>query len=152
MKFKIIETGGRSIKSRVSYRDQTLLQHIAALLETVWYVQEEGGRGGDSRQFNVQYKLDCQMCPKDDRCTYIGKTLRNWYTISKEHIQKYKGRKTKTDHFITKHQGEWHGGVPADFRAKVTGKFADCLSRQVSECVSIRWSTVEILNSKSEWH
>ena len=60
MKFKIIETVGRSIKSRVSYRDQTLLQHIAALSETVWYVQEEGGRGGDVHILGKHYVIGTQ--------------------------------------------------------------------------------------------
>ena len=56
------------------------------------------------------------------------------------------------DSFIKKHQDEEHDGVPADFGAKVTGVFRDCLSRQVSEGISLRRSDVRVLNSKSEWH
>ena len=50
------------------------------------------------------------------------------------------------------HQVDRHEGAEADFTAKVTQSFRDCLSRQVSEGVYIRRSDKEVLNSKSEWH
>ena len=53
---------------------------------------------------------------------------------------------------MTKHQTEKHHGAEADFAAKVTSSFRDCLSRQVSEGVYIRRSEYEVLNSKAEWH
>ena len=56
------------------------------------------------------------------------------------------------DSFIKKHQEEEHAGLPAEFGAKVTGMFKDCLSRQISEGVSLRRSNERVLNSKSEWH
>ena len=43
-------------------------------------------------------------------------------------------------------------GQPADFDAKVTVTFRDCLSRQVSEGVHIRRCKTDTMNSKSEWH
>ena len=67
-------------------------------------------------------------------------------------MEKYRSRKGKEDSFIEKHQNEKHGGIPADFTAKVTASFQDCLSRQVSEGVHIRRSGPGVLNSKSEWH
>ena len=38
------------------------------------------------------------------------------------------------------------------FRAKVTARTRDCLTRRVREAVLIRRSQSPILNSKSEWH
>ena len=67
-------------------------------------------------------------------------------------MEKYQSRKRNSDSFIKKHQDEKHFGLPADFGAKVTGQFQDCLTRQVSEGVSIRRSSDRVLNSKSEWH
>ena len=101
---------------------------------------------------NVQYELECGQCPDDDRCTYIGESSRNLYTRAREHIEKYKSRKRNVDSFIKKHQDEKHNGDPADFKARATGMFRDCLSRQVSEGVHIRRSDGTVLNSKSEWH
>ena len=58
----------------------------------------------------------------------------------------------KQDSFLQKHQQEKHQGRPAVFTAKVTGKFQDCLSRQVAEGVEIRRCTAYLMNTKSEWH
>ena len=41
---------------------------------------------------------------------------------------------------MKKHQMDRHYGAEADFGAKVTGVFRDCLSRQVSEGVYIKRS------------
>ena len=51
-------------------------------------------------------------------------------------------------HQNTKHEG---GGEP-EFRAKVTARTRNCLTRHVREAVLIRRSQVPVLNSKSEWH
>ena len=90
------------------------------------------------------------MCPKEDPTVYIGETARNLYTRGKEHIKNYKSK--QKDSFIYKHQEDKHEGQPAEFDAKVTNQFRDCLSRQVSEAVEIRRSGPNVLNSKSEWH
>ena len=74
------------------------------------------------------------------------------YTRAKEHTGKYNSKTQCHDSFIKKHQDEKHNGQPADFKAKVTGVFRDCLSRQVSEGVYIRRCDKNILNGKSEWH
>ena len=91
----------------------------------------------------------CNLCPEDDPTQYIGESSRNLYTRLKEHQTKYKAGK---DSFMLEHQQEKHGGETADFSAKVTHTFRDCLTRQVSEAVHIRRSNTKVLNSKSEWH
>ena len=150
LRFKIIETGGNTVKSTVQRSNPTATPGCPA--GDCLACAGERGKGGNCRRSNVQYQLDCRMCPATDRCTYLGETSRNLYTRGREHVQKYKGRKTREEHFMTLHQVERHGGVPADFSAKVTGNFTDCLTRQVSEAVFIRRREVEVLNSKSEWH
>ena len=90
----------------------------------------------------------CKLCPKEDPTIYIGETARNLFTRTKEHISNYKYK--KEDSFILNHQVEKHASLPAEF--SVTDRFRDCLSRQVSEAVTIRRSGPNVLNSKSEWH
>ena len=96
--------------------------------------------------------MGCQLCDEEDRAIYIGETSRNLYTRSREHLQKYRSKKGGQDSFIKKHQDEKHNGREAEFNARVTGIFADSLSRQVSEGVNIRRGGQSVLNSKSEWH
>ena len=96
--------------------------------------------------------MECLLCQPGEGSVYIGETSRNLYTRGREHLDKYRSTKRNKDSFIKKHQDEKHYGCEAEFRAKVTGTFSDCLSRQVSEGVHIRRSDKNILNSKSEWH
>ena len=81
---------------------------------------------------------------------YIGESSRNIYTRVKEHQSSYRNRNGKS--FMKKHQEKHHQGLPGSYKAKVTGSFRDCLTRQVSEGVSIRRCDVEVMNGKSEWH
>jgi hypothetical protein len=67
-------------------------------------------------------------------------------------MEKYRSQKRNPESFIKKHQLEKHDDLPADFSAKVTGSFQDCLTRQISEGIQIRRSDKTVLNSKSEWH
>ena len=149
VKFKVIETGGLTIKSEVQRSNPTAT--AGCLDQDCLPCRIEPGMGGNCRRSGVQYQLRCRLCPEEDVC-YIGETSRNLYTRGKEHMEKYRSRQRRDDSFIQKHQIEKHGGVQADFAAKVTGSFRDCLSRQVSEGVHIRRSGPEVLNSKSEWH
>ena len=110
------------------------------------------GEGGMCLKSNVQYELECGLCHEDSKAVYVGETSRNLYTRSKEHVGKYRSRKGNQDSFMRKHQDEKHDGVEAYFKARVTGMFADSLSRQVSEGVNIRRGGQSVLNSKSEWH
>ena len=148
MKFKIVETGGRTVKSDVQKSNPTATPGCAD--SDCLPCKEGRGGGGQCRKTNIQYSMECRQCPESDPTTYIGETSRNLYTRAKEHIDKCEGR--KEDSFMWKHQEEKHNGVEADFKARVTHSFRDCLSRQVSEAVYIRRSEKQVLNSKSEWH
>ena len=80
----------------------------------------------------------------------VVQPYRNLYTRAKEHLDNY--RKERPKSFMRKHQNKKHGGLPGRYKARVTGSYADCLSRQVMEGVNIRRCQVEVLNGKSEWH
>jgi hypothetical protein len=150
LKFKIVEMGEGKIKNELQRPNPTgspgcsNVDCLACL--------ERWGQGGNCVKTNVQYELKWWLCPLDDECVYVGEYARNLYTKGKEHIEKYRSNKRNKDSFIKKHEDEKHDGRPADFTAKVTGIFRDCLSRQVSEGVYIRWCDKNILNGKSEWH
>ena len=81
---------------------------------------------------------------------YIGETSRNLYTRSKEHFMNYRSKLNSS--FILNHQNSNHEGEDPDFRAKVTARTRDCLTRQIREAVLVRRSQVPVLNGKSEWH
>ena len=144
LKFKVVETGGRTIKSIVQKPNPTATPGCA--YPDCMACSGERGRGGNCLKSNSQYELRCGTCPS----VYIGETSRNLYTRGKEHKNKYRNR--KQDSVILEHQTEKHEGGVANFHAKVVRSFRDCLTRQVSEGVSIRRCTDHVLNNKSEWH
>jgi hypothetical protein len=140
--FNIIETGGLSMR-KVLQRSNPL--------ETPGCLpcQDGRGQGGNCRGCGVNYELECQLCPEEEKRVYIGESSRNIYTRSKEHLARYTAG-TGTS-FILKHQVNAHQGEDVKFIAKVTASTRDCLTRQVKEAVLIRRSNREVLNSKTEW-
>ena len=148
VKFKIVETGGSSIKSQLQKPNPTASPGCE---EPDCLPCKNGrGTGGNCRQSNVEYEFECQLCPENSRGVYLGETSRNLYSRAKEHLSNYRTGGEKS--FIRKHQLKKHNGEEGVFKAKVTASYRDCLSRQVGEGVSIRRSKVEVLNGKSEWH
>ena len=143
--FKVIETGGNTNKSQVQVSNLT----GTAGCEAVDCLACMDGRGDGGRS-NINYVVECKLCPGGDRSMYIGESSMNLYTRAKEHEDRYRRGRPKS--FMKKHQIKKHNGLPGSYKAKVTDNFMDCLSRQVSEGVSIRRSQVEVLNSKTEWH
>ena len=150
LKFKITEKGGRMVKRVVQMSNPMATPGCPD--QACLACQMERGKGGSCRKGNIQYQLECRLCPDTDRTLYIGETSRNLYTRGKEHTAKFEGE--KEDSFMLKHQAEKHAGQHAVYDGKVTGVYRDCLSRQVSEGVMIRRSAgdINIMNSKSEWH
>ena len=150
LKFKIVETGGTMVKHLVQKGNPT---ETPGCGERACVVCKGGSvRGANCRKSNVQYQLECELCPSEDKSTYIGETSRNLYSRGLEHQAKYETG--NDDSFMRKHQTEKHAGQEAKFGGSVTGRFRDCLSRQVSEGVQIRrcMGSNNIMNSKSEWH
>ena len=124
----------------------------------LWYEQKgclacrggARGKGGNCRQSNVTYEIECGLCHETDKSIYVGETSRNLYTRGLEHLKKYESG--KIDSFLMKHQVEKHDGSAAVCTAKVTNKFKDCLSRQVAEGVEMRRCQANLMNTKTEWH
>ena len=148
LKFKILERGGKPVKRKVQNSNPTAKAGCQS--GDCLACKGERGQGGNCRKSNVQYEIKCNLCPDDAQSVYIGETARNLFTRSKEHVQNY-GRQYK-ESFMRNHQIESHYGAEADFGAKVTGVFRDCLTRQVSEGVWIKRTPHKVLNTKSEWH
>ena len=78
IKFKIVETGGITIKSRLQKSNPTATPGCSAL-DCVPCKNGRGG-GGNCRKTNVQYSMLCQLCPEGGETEYIGETSRNLYT------------------------------------------------------------------------
>ena len=149
LKFRIVETGGKMVKRVVQCSNPTATPGCS---DPACIACKSGrGEGGSCRKGNIQYQLECRLCPDTNKSLYIGETSRNLYSRGVEHQGKYEAG--KDDSFMCKHQAEKHAGQQPTFDGKVTGMFRDCLSRQVSEGVQIRRCAGEnIMNSKSEWH
>ena len=90
------------------------------------------------------------MGPDEAKSAYVGETSRILFARGMEHDRMFETQDKES--FMIKHQTEKHNGQPAEFEGRVTGSFTDCLSRQVSEGVTIRRCPYKVLNSKSEWH
>ena len=148
VKFKIVETGGLSMKSIMQISNP--LKNIGCDNQDCLPCKDGRGPGGDCEGGGVNYELECQLCPDDSKSVYIGESSRNLFTRSKEHLGKY--RQGINTSFIRKHQESDHMGQEPVYKAKVTARTRDCLSRQVREAVLIRRSDRTILNGKSEWH
>ena len=146
IKFKIVEMGGRTLKSELQRSNPTATPGCDE--EDCLGCGEEKGRGGQCHRSNVNYVIECQLCPENNKATYIGETARNLYTRGKEHLYAYS---TNKDSFIRKHMEESHNGIEAKMTAKVTHNNQDCLTRQVREGVLIRRHNSTLLNTKSEW-
>ena len=146
--FKIIETAGYSMK-RVLQTSNPLQSPGCS---SPGCLPCEGGRGeGDNCPgYGVNYQLECQLCPANAKSVYIGESSRNLYTRTQEHLSNY--RRGEPNSFMRRHQASTHQGEEPSYKAVVTAKTRDCLTRQVREAVLLRRSEVPVLNGKSEWH
>jgi hypothetical protein len=145
--FRIVETGGCSIKSKVQKSNPTA---TTGCTDVDCLPCETGsGDGGNCRSCGTNYQIECALCPAG-QSLYHGETSRNLYTRSKEHLERYKSK--NKDSFMLKHQENYHQGVQGSYSAKVTASGSDCLTRQVREAVLIRRCEVTVMNGKNEWH
>jgi hypothetical protein len=148
VRFKVIDTGGRSIKSIVQKSNPTATLGCEAA--DCLPCKNGRGDGGDCRRCGVNYSIECELCPDGQKAVYHGETARNIYTRGREHENNFKTKTTKS--FMLKHIKDKHPNAVASYSAKVTATAKDCLTRQVREAVHLRRSEVLTLNSKTEWH
>ena len=151
VKFKIMEVGGKTLKRTFQRSNPTATPGCTDPECTA--CKDERGKGGNCRKNNVNYEIECMLCPEDRRPVYIGETSRNLYTRAKEHIngERTEGSEKNESCFARKHMEQCHPGRTSKYRAKVTKTNKDSMSRQIREGVLIRRSRKEMLNSKSEW-
>ena len=152
IRFKIMEVGGRTIKRELQKSNPTATPGCTE--SDCIACNIERGKGGDCRKNNVNYEIECQLCPEGKRPVYIGETARNLYTRGKEHMNNSRNRETTRDDgasFMHRHMEDHHKGLQKKFTGKVTKANTDSFSRQVREGVYIRRCRKEMLNSKSEW-
>ena len=152
LKFKILEVGGRTLKSELQMSNPTATAGCGE--EDCIGCNIERGKGGKCRKNNVNYEIECKLCPEDKRPVYIGETSRNLYTRGREHVRSGNSRVDSGSGescFIKRHMEEHHEGMRGKFAGRVTHNNKDSLSRQVREGVLIRRSNRELMNTKSEW-
>ena len=139
--------GGRTLKSELQKSNPTATPGCEE--KDCLGCRAEKGKGGQCHRNNVNYQIECQLCPEDNRAVYIGETARNMYTRGTEHM--YMHQRQGDSSFISKHMDQCHEGLEPDLLARVTHTNSDCLTRQVREGVHIRRCQRTILNTKSEW-
>ena len=151
--FKIMEVGGKTIKKTLQKSNPTATPGCEE--EDCLACNQERGKGGDCRKNNVNYEVECRMCPEGESPVYIGETSRNLYTRAKEHVNNQHrtyGEEGESS-FMKKHMEEYHQdtAIRNCFKAKVITTNTDSFSRQIREGVYIRRSKRRTMNSKSEW-
>ena len=132
IRFKVMEIGGKTIK-RVLQRSNPTATPGCEDADCIACRDERGG-GGNCRRNNVNYEIECQLCPEGNRPVYIGETSRNLYTRGKEHMGSVnrEGTEEREASFIQKHMEKCHQGRESKFKAKVTHSNKDSLGRQVA--------------------
>ena len=90
VKFKIVEKGGRSIKGMVQKSNPTATEGCSS--ENCKVCQGGRGKGGNCRKTNIQYEMECLVCPDDSPTTYVGETARNLFTRANELVKGEGGR------------------------------------------------------------
>ena len=150
IKFKILEVGGRTLKNELQRSNPTATPGC----DKSDCLPCSGGRGkgGKCHKNNVNYIIECHLCPEGKRFVYWGETSRNLYTRCKEHLGDF-GREggDGDSHFMRTHMEEYHPGMESKFVAKVTNVNRDSMTRQIREGVNIRRSKRPVMNTKSEW-
>jgi hypothetical protein len=146
VRFKVIETGGRSIKSIVQKSNPTAILGC----EAEDCLPCKNGYGGDCNRCGVNYSTKCELCPDGQKAVYHGETARNLYTMGREHETNLRKKTEKS--FMLKHIKDKHPNSVASYTTKVKATAKDCLTRQVREAVHLWRSEVPTLNSKTEWY
>ena len=140
--FNIVEMSGKRLKNELQRSNPTATPGCGKEECIVC----KDGKGSNCRRGNINYEIECKLCPKSEASAYIGETSRNLYTRTMEHLSNKDG-----EGFINKHMEECHPGQDVKLTARVTHCNKDCLTRQVTEGVAIRRSRKNLMNTKTEW-
>ena len=132
---------------------------------------EDSGGEVNCKARNILYESVCRICnPRSSleedehgdvqpsgrdggsrEGVYIGESSRSLHERAVEHVRDAGAFSAKSH--IIKHWMTSHPSLPnpPEMGFKVTGRFKDCLTRQVSEALRISWTGDSILNSKAEY-
>ena len=154
IRFKIMEVGGRTMKKVLQKSNPTATPGCDK--DDCLGCIPERGKGGNCRRNNINYEIECQLCPEGRSPVYIGETSRNLYTRAREHAdgeRRAPEEEGESSYFMRRHMEEYHGDTEMQscFRARVVRTNTDSFSRQIREGVLIRRANRETMNSKSEW-
>ena len=86
MKFKIVESGGRSAKGILQKSNPTATPGCGS--KKCLACRGERGKGGSCRRGNIQYEICCNLCPDEVKSAYVGETSRNLFARGVEHDRK----------------------------------------------------------------
>ena len=86
IRFKIVEMGGRTLKSMLQKSNPTATPGCAE--EDCVGCKDGRGKGGQCHRKNVNYEIECQLCPENRKAVYIGETSQSLYTRGKQHFNR----------------------------------------------------------------
>jgi hypothetical protein len=152
IKAKIIETGGRSLRSilcKSSPQEEIDCGNnecpVCCSETNKKLVCRKTTKGGTG------YEIQCIDCLNNNKISlYHGETSRTLHTRAKEHF-----RRSNENSVIAKHSTIHHPNQNPRFNIQPTGHFRDSLTRQINEGVRINNSRSDdgyLMNSKSEFH
>ena len=146
VRFKIVETGGDSVKSLLQRSDQW----SGGRCGRPKCFPCKGEKGGDCKRSCVTYKITCLECKLQGVVAeYCGETYRNMYSRGKEHLDDYRNKTDKS--VLWAHCVDKHDSCTVQFSMELTGSFRKPLPRQVSEAVQINNIKGESFNRKQEF-
>ena len=99
LRFKIIETGGRTVKREVQQSNPTATHGCTSC--DCLACKDGRGKGGGCRRSNALYQVQCKQCPTESPSVYIGETARNLYSRAREHKKNYDSGKGES--FMVRH-------------------------------------------------
>ena len=150
MTAKIVETGGRSIKSQLVSLDLT-----GCVYKEMCPICASQSSGASHTRSGALYSGTCQICMKDGKVArYWGESGNSAQVRTTQHVEAI-GRKEKSNAFH-KHLEIFHPenvGDKTAFKFKSEQTFKKSLERQVTEGVKISNDNADILlNSRAEYH
>ena len=146
VRFKVVETGGASIKSLLQ-RSNPWPTGQCGRPDCFPCKQEDGG---DCQRSCVTYKIKCLKCEAlGIIAEYKGETARNMYSRGREHLDDLRLKSDSS--CMWAHCKKVHGSRVVEFSLQQTGTFSSALPRQVTEAVQIHNFKGEGFNRKQEF-
>ena len=153
-KIKVVEQGGRSLKSILQKSDPFRETECTDPKCPVCTVKEGGQEKcikGSCTVSNIGYVVTCLDCQEAGlNRVYEGESARCLRERAEEHLRDVRAKKTTSG--LYRHTRDEHAGICPTFRFQVRKIFEDPLTRQVEEGVRIEGVPDDhLMNTKQEW-